>query len=168
MPKRINITNTRFGRLLVIKPVENKKQFTCWLCKCDCGNFKIVKTNDLQQKKVQSCGCMQYENQKYGSIKHGLRHTRIYSVWTGMKNRCYNKNEPKYKNYGARGIKVCEEWKNNCSAFVKWAYENGYDEKAEKMKCTLDRINVNGDYCPENCRWADQKIQQNNRTNNRI
>lgn len=167
MPKRIDITNMRFGRLVALKPVENQKQFTCWLCRCDCGNTKIVKTNSLREKKTQSCGCLQYENQKNGSIKHGLRHTRIYTVWTGMKNRCYNKNEPKYKNYGKRGIKVCEEWKNDCMAFAKWAYENGYDEKAEYMQCTLDRIDVNGDYCPQNCRWADQKTQQNNRTNNK-
>jgi hypothetical protein len=84
-----------------------------------------------------------------------------------MKVRCYNQNCKYFKNYGGRGISICDEWKNDFQAFYDWAMANGYDETATKWRCTIDRIDVNGDYCPENCRWVDMKTQQNNRTNNK-
>ena len=94
-----------------------------------------------------------------------LSDNRIYGVWEGMKARCYNPNNSAYKRYGGRGIKVCEEWKNNSMSFIEWAYKNGYDDKAKYKQCTLDRIDNNGDYSPENCRWITQK--QNSRNMNR-
>ena len=94
--------------------------------------------------------------------------TRLYRVWQEMKNRCNNPNSKCYKNYGQKNIKVCEEWENNYSTFYKWAMENGYDEKAKRGVYTLDRINVNGNYEPKNCRFLTIREQQNNRTNNRI
>lgn len=93
--------------------------------------------------------------------KHGLKYTRIYSIWCGIKTRCLNKNSKDYKKYGGRGIKICDEWKNDVGSFNKWAMSNGYKEKF-----SIDRIDVNGDYCPENCRWVDNFTQQRNKRNN--
>ena len=98
---------------------------------------------------------------------HGMAHTRLYNVWCAMKSRCYNTNNPQYGNYGASGITVCEEWRSDFVAFREWAIFHGYDESAPRGKCTIDRINVNGGYCPENCRIATQMEQNNNRRDNR-
>ena len=92
---------------------------------------------------------------------------RLYHVWISMKQRCFNPNSTKYKNYGARGIKVCDEWKNSYKAFEEWAYANGYDDNAQLNQCTIDRIDTNGNYGPSNCRWVNSKIQGNNKTDNR-
>ena len=99
--------------------------------------------------------------------KHGLSRTRLYKVFRDMKTRCYNKNSPDYKNYGGRGISICSEWLNDYSSFKSWAEKNGYNEKAPKMQCTIDRINVNGNYEPANCRWVSIAIQNKNRRNNK-
>lgn len=101
------------------------------------------------------------EKQKQCQEKHGLCHTRLYSIYTSMKSRCYYKRNKEYKNYGARGIVICEEWLNSFEAFYSWAMNNGY-----KDNLTIDRINVNGNYEPNNCRWVTMKIQNNNRRNN--
>lgn len=101
-------------------------------------------------------------------MRHGLSRTRLYYVWLAMKRRCDNKNVEQYKNYGARGISVCPQWQNDFLTFRKWALENGYDENASYGECTIDRVNVDGDYSPENCRWISTKLQQNNRRNNHI
>ncbi|MCI6457177.1 MAG: hypothetical protein MSA56_05705 [Clostridium sp.] len=98
-----------------------------------------------------------------GKETHGLRHTRIYNIWNGMKIRCYDKNNRNYSKYGQKGIKVCDEWKNNFINFYEWSINNGYTDNL-----TLDRIDTKGNYTPENCRWTTQKIQQNNRSNNKI
>ena len=98
-----------------------------------------------------------------GKETHGLRHTRIYNIWNGMKIRCYDKNNHNYSKYGQKGIKVCDEWKNNFISFYGWSINNGYTDNL-----TLDRIDTKGNYTPENCRWTTQKIQQNNRSNNKI
>ena len=95
-------------------------------------------------------------------MRHGLSRTRLYYVWLAMKRRCDNKNVEQYKNYGARGISVCPQWQNDFLTFRKWALENGYDENASYGECTIDRVNVDGDYSPENCRWISTKLQQNN------
>lgn len=94
--------------------------------------------------------------------------TRLNNVYHGMKARCYNKNAPKYKNYGARGITICEEWKNDFKTFADWAVKNGYDEKAKRGTCTIDRIDVNGNYEPSNCRWVSTKVNCNNKRNNHL
>ncbi len=94
--------------------------------------------------------------------RHGMTGTRIHNIWRGMKIRCYDSNRPDYKHYGGRGIRMCTTWKNSFTAFYKWALKNGYDDSL-----TIDRIDVDGDYTPENCRWISLKVQENNRTNNR-
>ena len=94
---------------------------------------------------------------------HGKTNTRLFSIWTNMHTRCHNKNNAKYKNYGARGIRICSEWEKDFMSFYDWSMENGYDDEL-----TIDRVNNDGDYEPSNCRWVTQKIQQNNRTSNRL
>jgi hypothetical protein len=97
-----------------------------------------------------------------GNYKHGMRHTRIYNIWRSMRQRCLNPNAINFKNYGGKGISVCDEW-NDFTVFAKWAMENGYQDSL-----TIDRLDVNGNYEPSNCRWATQKAQQNNKTSNRV
>lgn len=127
------------------------------LCKCDfCGSEKWYPKVNIVNGYTKSCGC------SASKIKHGEWHTRLYSIWSDMKRRCYVPTCKMYKNYGGRGIKVCEEW-HTYIPFRDWALSHGYTEKL-----TIDRINVNGNYCPENCRWATYLAQQNNRRNNHI
>lgn len=167
-----DLTGKRFGLLTVIEKAESRSTpsgsvFTYWKCVCDCGNISDVRAHHLKRGKIKSCGCGKTrtgtDNHNY---KHGRTHERLYGIWNGMKARCYRKSNSRYKNYGARNIKVCDEWKNDYEAFREWAYENGYDENAEYMQCTIDRIDVNGDYEPSNCRWVDVKVQTRNKTNN--
>lgn len=155
----------RFGRWVVIDTanVKNSKKV---LCKCDCGIRRKVLVSNLVQGTSSSCGCARKEKARFSGVTHGQSKTRLYNVWGGMIQRCYNINDRAYKNYGGRGIKMCPEWRSDFMAFRKWALESGYDEDAPKGQCTLDRIDVNGDYCPENCRWVDMKTQSNNTRHN--
>ena len=169
MGKALDLIGQKFGRLTVISKAEKHIQpsgqrKTCWLCKCDCGNEIIIKGSDLKSGHTQSCGCLRIEK----ITKHSLFGTRIYTIWHNIKHRCYNSKDSNYKNYGGRGIKICEEWKNDFKAFYDWAINNGYNESAKRGECTIDRIDVYGNYEPSNCRFVNIKVQQNNKTNNHL
>ena len=163
----LDLEGKRFGRLTVLQKAGscNAKK-TLWLCRCDCGNEKEIIGSNLNSGKTKSCGCLKAERSteriKTLTLTHGKTNTRLYHIWRGMKARCLNPNSLDFDNYGGRGIKVCDEWLNSFRAFYNWAMANGYEERL-----TIDRVNVNGDYCPENCRWAGTKAQQNNRRNNK-
>lgn len=163
MTKALDLTGKKFGRLTVIKRVENNKWNKAqWLCKCDCGNEIIARCDYLVQNRTTSCGCYNRDVK----TKHNKYKTRLYNILKGMKRRCYNKNDEFYKWYGGRGIKICDEWLSDFMNFYNWAIANGYDENAPRGKCTIDRIDVNGDYEPSNCRFVTNKKQQNNRNDN--
>lgn len=147
--------NIRFGKLVVKEFIKSPGN-NHWLCLCDCGGTRKVKRySDLTKGDYKSCGCN----------SHGLKRLKnpLYGVWTEMKKRCYNPNQKTYGYYGGRGIKVCNEWINNPIAFVNWSEANGY-----KQGLTIDRINTNGNYEPNNCRWVTLKENQNNRRSNVI
>lgn len=149
-----NLVGMKFGRLTVMdrESPKSKKTKGLWVCKCECGNVIKVNTSALKSGNTTSCGCKRKETLRQLRTKHGESDTRLYKVWSSMKNRCYNAKDVEYKNYGGRGITVCDEWKDSFVNFSQWAYENGYNKDAPKGQCTIDRIDINGCYEPENCR----------------
>ena len=166
--KKIDVAGQRFGRLTVIKRNGKKYGGSAWLCKCDCGNEKTIALQHLKNG-TKSCGCLTKEiAQERGyksrigdrTRKHGDFGTKLYNVWAGMKRRCNNGKALHYEDYGGRGIIVCDEWHDYLN-FKEWSLNNGYEEGF-----SLDRIDVNGDYEPSNCRWATWVQQQNNRRHN--
>lgn len=164
MPKLIDLTGEKIGRLTIIKRIgTNKGGRPIWLCQCDCGNTANVSSHELRNGDTKSCGCLQKEQIiKAKSIHNGCK-DRLYRIWRAMKERCKNPNNKDYHAYGGRGIEVCDEWINDYAAFREWALANGYDENAPFGECTIDRINVNKNYEPSNCRWADASTQSSNR-----
>ena len=153
-----------YGRLRVVKRASNTKDGKArWLCECKCGNKKAVLRYDLVSGKVKSCGCLRIETAIKTAKKRAIKlkyYKQIRNSWDSMNSRCYNKNNIAYKNYGGRGIAVCEQWAD-IETFYAWAIKNGF-----KPGLTLDRISVDGNYEPNNCRWATMEVQQNNRRNN--
>lgn len=150
--KRENLIGKRFNQLTVIRFNGRMNSDTCWLCKCDCGNYTYATTQALKKGKKKGCGCLRGRNSKYKNPDKN-----IYKRWWHMINRCNNPKDISYKNYGARGIKVCIEWLNYDN-FYEWAMQNGYRENLE-----LDRIDTNEDYCPNNCRFISRVENSRNR-----
>lgn len=174
--KYIDITGKRFGRLVVIEPSLKRTNDGAvhWVCKCDCGKTTVVNGTSLRRGVQISCRCMQVthldtvdrtkiNHKKHGACPIGERRERLYGVWDGIKQRCYNENLKVYKYYGGRGISVCDLWKNDYAAFREWAFSNGYDPNAKRYECTIDRIDNNGNYEPDNCRFVDMKTQAQNK-----
>jgi hypothetical protein len=157
MPMK-DLTGQRFGMLTVLQREGTKNGHVTWLCECDCGNMSIVRGSDLHSGKAATCGC----RKKAGLHRtHELTGTRLYRIWRNVKTRCENESFKQYKDYGGRGIAICQEWKADFESFHKWAISNGYADNL-----TLDRIDVNGNYEPSNCRWVSMKEQSRNRTDN--
>lgn len=160
-----NHDGERHNYFTVIKRLNEKSggQYL-FLCKCDCGKEFKIRAQLIHTQ--MSCGCMARKLASERLKKHGESGTRLYEVWLGMKSRCNRPKDKFYKSYGGRGIQVCPEWNDNYETFAKWARENGYDDNAEFMKCTIERIDVNKDYEPSNCTFTDIKAQCNNKRNN--
>ena len=151
----MNHIGEKHNRLTIIKQVAHRNSGPRYLCQCECGNRLEVNYHDLLKPYggTKSCGCYRKER----VTKHGHTNSRIYRIYAGMKSRTSNPNFPEYKNYGGRGIRICEEWEKSFNAFYEWALKNGYSDNL-----SIDRIDVNGNYEPSNCRWSTSSEQMNN------
>jgi len=165
LSKVIDITGQKFGRLTAIKREgSNSDGKALWLCKCDCGNKVIVVGKSIRNGHTKSCGCLSVDRTRSmgkSNLKHGDSKSRLYNVWRGILKRCNNPNNHAYENYGGRGIKICEQWEHSYEKFMKWSFENGYEEGL-----SIDRIDNDGNYEPSNCRWVTASEQSRNKRDN--
>ena len=166
MPAFIDLTGKIIGRLEVVERAEDyisPKGYRSirWKCKCKCGNIVTVRYSDIKSGRTLSCGCLHKERAIEANFIHGMTNSRLHQIWNNIKDRVFNHNCKQYKDYGGRGISICNEWKDNFTAFRDWAYSNGYQDDL-----MIDRINNDDSYSPCNCRWVDRLTQNNNTRKN--
>lgn len=171
MGKLIDLTGQKYGRLTVVERAGKTVhgEHAKWICQCECGSVTTVIGKNLRIGTTTSCGCVHKEHMSQvgrANRTHGKSRTRLYKVWCGMTGRCYDPSKPYYKWYGGRGIKVCDEWRNDFQSFYDWAMANGYDPNALHGECTIDRIDSDGNYEPSNCRWVSMAEQSRNKRSN--
>lgn len=165
----VDLTGYAWDEFEVIREVEphvraNGHKVRQWECRCSCGGVRYLSTQEVRTHKRRSCGCKKKEYHRTSATEHGDSHTRLHNIWSGMRARCYIATDYHYPWYGGRGIQMCEEWINDYPAFKRWAVANGY-----RSDLSIDRINNDGPYSPDNCRWVDQTVQSNNtRRNHRV
>lgn len=163
MGKLIDLTGQRFGRLTVIERAKDDAYGNVrWMCRCECGNIVVRHSHVLRRNSQSDCGCGKPKRNKKAATKHDGKNTRLYSIWVDMRRRCENQKNPSFSRYGGSGITVCPEW-HDFTVFRTWAYSHGYSEIL-----TIDRIDNDKGYSPENCRWVTLKVQENNRRNNTL
>ena len=154
----IDLTGRKFGRLTVLSKHGHAGSAVTWDCLCDCGNQIVVRGNSLRRGQTQACGCLRKDLLTERNTTHNLCGTRLHTIWSNMRERCFNEKHPRYKDYGGRGITVCDEWVKDLKTFYDWAMANGYRDDL-----TIDRINNDEGYRPDNCRWAtyhEQRLNQ--------
>lgn len=164
--EKVDLTGYSFCEFKVLEESKPKirndgHKVRQWKCLCSCGNVRYLSTQEIRTEKRKSCGCKHNEYSRKNATIHGDSHKRLHNIWSGIRARCYCKTDYHYKWYGARGVKMDERWRNDYCAFKTWALNAGYSPEL-----SIDRIDNDGGYTPDNCRWVDQKTQCNNKRNN--